>query len=238
MPGAGTLPPTTTIDPYGSLENYDWQAFGQRLKELAAHVRCLLCGQIHALSIHAYPRRKVRSPAEAENVPIRIVSIICTVAKGAGRQYSKRILPPFVIPYCQIVRDGVLEYIRRYPDGRLVYAVGLELLGARDRRTIRRHVEGALRWVAGACLELARRLSGLAAYASLPQPPLGQSPLQQLEELAREADEASRRAGGGTAPQIPAVVYVHLVSVFERSGGRLAISLTYVIGVGLVPDTS
>jgi hypothetical protein len=159
-------------------------------------------------------------------------------AKEAGRQYSKRILPPFVIPYCQIIRDGVLAYLRRYPDGSVVYAVGLELLGARDRRTIRRHVEGALRWVAGACLELARRLSGLAAYASLPQPALRQSPLQQLEELAREADRAGRRARGGAAAQTPAVVYVHLVSVFERSGGRLAISLTYVVGVAVVPDTS
>ncbi len=135
---------------------------------------CPLCGQIHALKVHACLWRKVRSPAEAENVPIRVVSIICRAAKEAGKQYSKRILPPFVIPYCQIVRDGVAAYLRRYPDGSLVYAVGLELLGAWDRRTVRRHIGWALQLIGVACLQLAQLLSGLPAYATLPQPRLGQ----------------------------------------------------------------
>ena len=171
-------------------------------------------------------------------MPIRIVSIICRAAKEAGRQYSKRILPPFVIPYCQIVRVGVLEYLRRYPDGSLVYAIGLELLGAWDRRTVRRHVAQALRLIGAACLGLAQLLSGLAAYASLPEPRLGQSAAEDLEDLAREADRVGRRAGGASAAQIPAVVYVHLVDVFERSRRPLSISLTYALRVLVVPDTS
>jgi hypothetical protein len=201
-------------------------------------VCCPLCGQIHVLRIHAYLGRKVRSPTEAENVEIRVVSIICREAKKAGRQYSKRILPPFVIPYCQIVRDGVFGYLRRYPDGSLVYAVGLELLGAWDRRTVRRHIGGALQLIGVACLQLAQLLSGLPAYASLPQPRLGQLPTENLEELSREADRACSRAGGGTAPQIPAVVYVHLLEVFQRSPRPLSIPLTYALRVLVVPDTS
>ena len=169
---------------------------------------------------------------------IRVVSIICMTAKETGRQYSKRILPPFVIPYCQIIRDGVFAYLRRYPDGSLVYAVGLELLGAWDRRTVRRHLGRAVELIGRGCLQVAQLLSGLAAYASLPQPPLGQPPLQELEELAREADRAGRRAGGGTARPIPAVVYVHLVDVFERTRRPLSIPLTYALRMVVVPDTS
>ncbi len=171
-------------------------------------------------------------------MPIRVVSILCTVAKQAGRQYSKRILPPFVIPYCQIVRDGVQEYLRRYPDGSLVYAIGLELLGAWDRRTVRRHVTQALRLIGAACLELAQLLSGLAAYARLPEPRLGQSAAENLEQLSGEVEGVRRRVAGETAPPIPAVVYLHLVDIFERTRRPLSIPLTYALRMLVVPDTS
>jgi hypothetical protein len=190
------------------------------------------------MRIHAYLWRSVRSPVEAQNVRIRVFSIICMRAKEAGRQYSKRILPPFVIPFCQIIRDGVFAYLRRHPDGSVLFAVGLELLGAWDRRTVRRHLGRAVQLIGGACLQVAQLLSGLLAYASLPQPPLGQPPLEKLEEFAREADRVRRRAGGGTAPQMPAVVYVHLVDVFERARRPLSIPLTCALRMLVVPDTS
>jgi len=84
--------------------------------------------------------RTVRSPELGQNTEVTIVSIICGRAKEAGKPYSKRILPPFVIPYCQIGREGVMAYLGRFPDGRIVYRFGNELLGARDIRTIRRHI--------------------------------------------------------------------------------------------------
>lgn len=167
-----------------------------------------------------------------------MVSIICHAAKEAGKQYSKRILPPFVIPFCQIGREGVLAYLRQFPDGRLVYAEGLALLGARDRRTIRRHIALGLSWIDAAALELARLLSGLPAYARLPQPRLSQTPTNRLEELAHEADRAAGRAGRGTAAEVPPLVYVHVASLFERSARPLAIPLSSVLRTVVIPDTS
>jgi hypothetical protein len=208
------------------------------LIELARLVPCPLCGDVHGLRIHALLWRKVRSPEEGENVEITIISIVCVRAKEAGKQYSKRILPPFVIPYCQIGREGVLAYLGRFPDGRIVYRIGNELLGARDIRTIRHHIAMGLATIAAAGLELARLLSGLPAHASLPEPQIKQSPGQYLEELSQQMARAARRAGGSRGPEIPPIVYAHLLSVVDRSPGPVVTPLSRVLKAAVFHDSS
>ena len=206
--------------------------------ELAGYVRCPLCGAVHVLRIHAYLMRKVRSPEQGLDVKVRIISIICETAREAGKQYTKRILPPFLIPYCRIGREGVLAYLRRFPEGTVVYAAGLLMMGARDIRTIRRHIEMGLRTLAAASLLLASLLSELAAHATLPEHGAGEWSGQYLERLAQEADRAAQRAGGRAASGMPAIAYAHLVSLFERSPGPLATPLSCVVQAALFPDTS
>jgi hypothetical protein len=208
------------------------------LVELAHYIPCPLCGEVHGLRIHAVLWRKVRSPEEGENIEVTIVSIICGTAKEAGKQYSKRILPPFVIPYCQIGREGVLAYLEQFPDGKVVYRFGNELLGARDIRTIRRHIALGLASIATAGLELSILLSGVPAYATLPPQRLGESPREYLEELGEQMDLGGRRAGGKPASRVPPLVYVHLVSVFDRSAGPLAAPLSCVLKAAVFHDTS
>lgn len=182
--------------------------------------------------------RKVRSPEQGENTAILIVAIICGRAEEAGKQYTKRILPPFVIPYCQVGREGVLAYLGRFPDGRIVYRFGNELLGARDIRTIRRHIAMGLATVAATNLELASLLSGLPAHATLPEPQMNQSLGQSLQELSQQMHVAARRAGGSPGSEIPPMVYAHLVSVVDRSPGVLPVSLTCVLKAAVFHDTS
>lgn len=205
---------------------------------MASYVPCPLCGAVHALRIHDRLWRKVRSPEEGENIEVTIVSIICDAAKEAGKQYSKRILPPFVIPYCQIGRQGVLAYLQRFPDGRVVYGAGLAMLGARDIRTIRRHIALGLASIASAALQVARLLSELPAYATIPQHRLGESPGEYLEELAKEMHRAGQRAGGEGASRVPPIVYTHLASAVERSPRPLATPLTCVLRAAVFHDTS
>jgi hypothetical protein len=143
-----------------------------------------------------------------------------------------------VIPYCQIGRQGVLAYLKRFPDGRVVYAAGFVMLGARDKRTIRRHIAMGLTTIAAAALKLARLLSGLPAYATLPEPRLGASPGEYLSELAEQLDRAARRARGSTASKIPPIVYAHLVSVVDRSPGPVATPLSCVLRAAVFHDTS
>jgi len=208
------------------------------LIELARYVACPLCGEVHGLRIHAVPWRNVRSPEVGENIEVTVISIICGRAKEAGGQYSKRILPPFVIPYCQIGRQGVLAYLGQFPDGKIVYRLGNELLGARDIRTIRRHIALGLATVAAAGLELASLLCGVPAHATLPQARLGEPPGQYLQELGEQMELAGRRAGGKPASSMPSIVYLHLVSVFARSRPPLVPPLSCVLRAAVFHDTS
>jgi len=204
----------------------------------ASDIPCLLCGEIHALHVHVRLVRKVRSPQAGENVEITIVSIICRRAKRRGRQYTKRLLPPFVIPFCQIGREGVCAYLRRFPDGSMNYRFAFSLMGARDPRTIRRHLQMGSAQIAKATLILATLLSGLPAFAKLPQRPLGQSDPAYLEDLSEQAHRARRRAGAGGQPRIPSLLYVHLVGVFDGARPPLAPSLSSVVRAVVFHDTS
>jgi hypothetical protein len=181
--------------------------------------------------------RKVRSPETGENTEITLISIICRRAKERGRQYTKRLLPPFVNPFCQIGREGVLAYLRRFPDSRMVYRLASAMLGARDPRTIRRHLAMAGAQLGEAALVLATLLSEVPAYGSLPRHPLGQSNGGYLEALAEQAHRAGRRSRGGGAPRIPSLVYVHLVGVFQRCSRPLAPPLSSVVRAVVFHDT-
>jgi hypothetical protein len=188
--------------------------------------------------VHAVLLRKVRSAEQGENVEVTIISIVCGTAKGAGKQYTKRILPPFLIPHCQISREGVMGYLGRICDGRVEYAIGVRMLGARDIRTIRRHLALGLATIAAAALELASLLSGLPAHATLPDRQLNESPGQYLQQLAGQMDRAARRAGGTRGSETSPMVYAHLVSVVERSAGGVAIPLTSVLRAAVFHDSS
>ena len=190
------------------------------------------------MRIHAFLWRKVRSPESGENTDITIVSILCRTAKRRGKQYTKRLLPPFVIPFCQIAREGVLAYLRRFPDGRMIYRIGSAMLGARDPRTIRRHLSMAAAEIGKAVLILATVLSGVPAYASVAQRRLGQSDCAYLEDLGEQTHRAGRRARGGSVPRIPAMAYVHLASVFSRCSSPLAPPLSCVLKAVVFHDTS
>ena len=97
---------------------------------------CLLCGQVHRLYIHGYVGRLIRDNSTYENVEIVICVIICPTAKREGKQYTKRLVPPFVIPECNISLENVFAMYRAMPDGRIDYDRASELLGTVCAKTI------------------------------------------------------------------------------------------------------
>lgn len=232
-------PPThKQISSYCSLSAYTWQEFLALLIEMFVYIPCLLCGEIHELRIHALLWRKIRSPEEVSNTDIIIIAIICPSAKKQGKQYTKRLLPPFVIPYCVINREAVLAYLRQFPDGIIRVATASKMMGTVDIRTVRRHLLETKNLIEDAALRLSEFLSAIAGYGELPDHRLGQSAVESLDKAAKEMDRAAARVQGGSAPTIPPMVYVHAVGVYARGGERLSSPLSLVLRVVVFHDSS
>ncbi len=196
----------------------------------------MLCGEIHAVRIHAVLVRKVRN-RDFENVDILIFSIICQTAKERGSQYTKRILPPFLIPECNITLENVLEYVRSRPGRTIDYEQASLVLGAIDDRTIVRHLRLCRRMVAEGCLQLCRVLASLPSYATVPESGMGTPVVDYLDVLVEEADEAARRMGRRGAA-VGSATYLHAVYVAERSRNEPAVPLDRVFGNLQFFDTS
>jgi hypothetical protein len=208
------------------------------VRQLFAILPCLLCGQRHAVKFHAYPWRKVRSAEEGGNTEVAIVSIFCASAKKKKTQYTKRLLPAFVIPYCVICRDYVVAYLSKYPDGAIHAALACAMMGTVDIRTVRRHVRLGMHLIRDASLRLQEFLSSVPGYARLPDHRVGTSALEALETAGAEMDRAARRAQGGTAATIPVLAYVHALNVYARARQPIAAPLTLVLKIVVFHDTS
>lgn len=182
--------------------------------------------------------RKIRSPEEAANTEIAIIAIICRRAKKQGKQYTKRILPPFVIPYCVISREAVLEYLCRFPDGTPHPQIASEMFGTVDARTMRRHLREALTEIKKATLMITEFLTEIPGLAMLPE---GRANESEWEYLGRSAEEMSRAAvkvRPGTAVMLAPLLYLHAVSVYRRAKNPLIPPLSLVLRTVVFHDTS
>ena len=111
------------------------------------------------MKIHAYFIRKVRNPDSWENEEIKIFAMYCKIAKQKGDQYTKRILPPFVTPECNIMLGYVLVYVAEYPQEHINYTKAEIILGASDPRTIRKHILEGRKVIEKTNIELTHMLS-------------------------------------------------------------------------------
>jgi hypothetical protein len=175
-----------------------------------------LCHEVHPLRIHAILIRKVRTEEE-ENTDILIVSIYCGLARKRGEQYTKRILPPFVIPHCNITLENVLLYVARHPRSQIDYDDAAHILGSYDARTIRKHIRLVRSMISEANLWIFQRLAGLWGYGRLPELKPGESEWEHLGRLVAEASKTTERIGELEADSVEPIVFVHAVYVSFKS---------------------
>lgn len=197
---------------------------------------CILCGERHPLKIHAYVTRGIRS-REEENIEIIIIVIICKTAKERGDQYTKRLLPHFVIPECNIDLENVLQYIVLHPDGSVDIEKASQMLGTQDIRTIHKHISRAMEIVNKTNLTASEVLAAMHSFASLPAHE-GKIPIEYLEDQADELFVAANRIVGGRIDFIMPVQYVHIVYTFEKARNPLKIPSNRVFHALLFNDTS
>jgi len=218
-------------------QTYDVQDFRILVIEFLSGHACPLCGQIHEVRIHGYFIRKVRDTDTAENVEITIFAIYCAVAKERNDQYTKRILPPFVTPECNIMLCNVMLYLAHNPEDKINYAKAQIMLGAHDPRTIRTHVLRGREMVEATTLQLTEVLSQEVGFGRIPElkPAMGVS-----EQLQRTVDEVEagvqRMRGRGREPRSPGT-YVHVVYCFHRARNELKVPLDRVLGAVGFDDT-
>ena len=169
------------------------------------------------MRIHACLCRKIRKSDTWENEEITIFAIYCNTAKKRGDQYTKRILPAFVILECNIMLSNVMKYVMQCPQERINYAKAQLILGAKDHRTIRKHILQGRQIIDETNLELTRVLSGLPGFGRLPEQKPGVGRYKRLSFTVGETESAVTRMHGAGSVKVPAIGYVHVVYMFHRA---------------------
>lgn len=230
------MTPTRKLD-HPKLEGFDFQAYRESLIRNGSERPCLLCGTAHAVQIHAYCKRLVRCP-DGRNHEFLIVVIICEWARRAGTPYTKRILPPFVIPECNIRLDLVLRLREQHPTDRSARDNACALIGSACERTIARHLQGAEDNIAATLLAVNELVAELTPFGALPAVHVGEAGLTQLRRSVAALEAARSAAPGATGAAFTVLGCVHLRYLFERARRPLAIPSNQVLRGGCWFDTS
>lgn len=187
-----------------------------------------MCGEVHRLRIHVVVARKIRTEEE-RNTAVLIAAIYCGRARRRGGQYTKRMLPSFVIPRCTITLENVLRYVLGHPEeGAIDYDEASYLLGSYDNRTIRKHIRCA--W--GMLRTAREELSNGSAEGPMPEG-------QRVPIAPQQACTAKDCPAGQPAEAGELIVVLHALYVRFGAGIRRADStLSRACGAPAGCDTS
>ena len=186
--------------------------------------------------------------ADGRNHELVIVSLICQEAKQQHKQYTKRMLPWFVIPECNIRLDLMLNLLKleeRHPaaGAALAYEQADAVIGSACEHTIARHLKWARRLVAEGTLEASELMAELVPFAVLPEVRAGGRGLAELHRnltALTVATVAGRRAYGrvGGGAVLGVIRCLHLRYVVVRARNPVALPLNRVLRHGVWFDTS
>jgi hypothetical protein len=93
-----------------------------------------------------------------ENERIRIIVILCENSKETGNQYTKRLLPDFLLPGKVIRGDLTLKSVEEAGES-LNLEKSCSILGCIDLRTAKKYLEYGFLAIKKACVSLAEKLS-------------------------------------------------------------------------------
>ena len=218
---------------YFQASTYKTDPFVSFLREYFREHVCLLCAGIHRLYVHGYVGRLVRNCATLENDEIVVCVIICHVAKSAGKQYTKRMLPPFVTPECNIDLKNVLETYRAMPDGRIDYDRASELLGTFCIKTMRHHYLMIVAFTEVAVSLLGEYLALCAPFTPLPGQPPYEDLLMLFVSMMHAVCDSEVKRSGEQHDLPPPTLFLHPVYVFMKSRtawrGKKPLNLSSVV---------
>lgn len=157
---------------------------------------CSLCGEVHPLVIHSCVARSYRDQESMEDIWIEVPVCSCSRAKALGRQYTKRLLPDFLIPYARMRLDTVVEASRRKERGSTLEQC-CRIIGCIDLRTARMHLKRLEEAAKTVALTLAESQAAAVHLHETDSPLRPLPPLERLEKLLDRQMEGQLRAGNG-----------------------------------------
>lgn len=158
-----------------------------------------MCGVVHRLHVHGYPIRGYRDRESGENKLIRVVSIRCPVAQAAGKPYTKRLLPEFLIPGCVIRLDYLHQAAELSSVGEDIEQV-CGLLGCVDVRTAVVHLRRFEAAVVGVTAKMSEQRAMSPELGDLPEFAPDTSAVERLQRLVDAENRARVREGAGRQP--------------------------------------
>ena len=200
-----------------------------------------MCALVHAVKLHQNRiRRLVRDPETGDNEEILICAICCQRSREQGGQYSKRILPEFVIPEANIRMDRVLVCLQRFGTaGKLDYEAACRILGTVSLRTVDRHMGAARQMAQAAVAACGELLVMLMGFGQLPAAQVSDpDEYRDLWLLIAALNEAGRRHHGQRGTAVGPQTCLHLFYVQRRARRTLAISANQVLSRRVVLDSS
>lgn len=200
---------------------YSVASFVQSLQLLFRDEPCPLCGTVHPPQIHSYPNRSYRDPESMEVVWIRIPVIICRAAQQRGLQYTKRMLPDFLIPYARIRLDRAVEATREKEGGADLECCS-RILGCLDLATVRRHLKRLAESAAKLALLFAEKQAA-APHLSESNQELRPLPVFKRLEALYLQEQASLLRAGRSETTVPSLRYF-LQTVLWQNRGKVLMS--------------
>jgi hypothetical protein len=133
-----------------------------------------------------------------EDVWIEVPVRSCRRAKALGRQYTKRILPDFLIPFARMRLEAVIEAGKKKEQGSTVEAC-CRIIGCIDLRTARMHLKRLEEAAKTVALTLAESQATAVHLHGTDSPLRPLAPLERLEKLLERQEEGRLRGGDGTS---------------------------------------
>ncbi len=131
-------------------------------------------------------------------------------------------------PECNIMLVYTLVYIAKYPQEGINYAKAEITLGAKDPRTIRKHIFEGRKVIDKTNIELTQVLSELPGFGRLPEQKPGTGGYGGLVATVEELNNAASRMDGAGRTEVPVIGYVHSSYVYHRARNPIKTPLSHV----------
>lgn len=171
--------------------------------------------------------RQVLNPELAEREEIQVVVIFCERAKAAGRQYTKRLLPDWVIPYSPIRLDALLRAEQARREQRASLEQCCQIIGCQEPQTVAKHLKRLTQATMDAALQIAREIAHAPQFSSLPPVNPELAPVPRLQQYCQSLSRVWAGAGKPHgAPEVRKLIQTELWKLF----GNLSITCTVPAG--------